>query len=184
MLDLKESMLDVYSSGFAANMEEAAQTMSLVKRVTGETGDALTETTNDALAFSKAFGADVTETIRATDAVMTGFGVSGEKAMDLMAYAIQRTGDPAGDLLGTFTEYGPLMEQIGLSAEQFTAGLIGGLEQGAFDSDKLGDAMKEFGISLMDDVSEVGPRMTEALAAGGRRRGAGLDRYTGRDSSG
>jgi len=167
MVGLKESMLDIYSSGFVENVAEAGQAMSVVSRITNETGDALVETTTDALAFSKAFDSDVNTVMAATRGMMDGFGISAEQSMDLAAYAIQKTGDPAGDLLDTFKEYSPLMEKVGLNAEQFTAALMGGLEGGAFNTDLIGDAFKEFGISLMDSTDEVGARMATVLAAGG-----------------
>lgn len=167
MVGLKDSMMGVYSSGFVDNMEESAAAISAVSRITGETGDALIETTTDALAFSKAFDSDVNTVMAATRGMMDGFGISAEQSMDLAAYAIQKTGDPAGDLLDTLTEYSPLMEKVGLSAEQFTAALMGGLEGGAFNTDLIGDAFKEFGISLMDPVEDVGARMATVMAAAG-----------------
>lgn len=167
MAGFRDSLENVYSSGLADSLGEAAEVMARVGSVINVTGAELEGLTAGALAMSKAFGTDLEMSVRATDQMITHLGVSGEEAMDLMTYAIQETGDQAGDLAETFNEYANQFAQMGLDAEDMTAALVGGLEGGVFDSDKVADSFKEMHLSFMEGGDEIEQSVNEVFAAAG-----------------
>ena len=78
------------------------------------------------------------------------FGNDASENIDLIAYALQQTGDPANDLLDTFWEYSTQFKEMGFTAEEMTGILIKGLQNGAFNSDKVGDVFKELNIRIIE----------------------------------
>jgi hypothetical protein len=137
--------------GLGDSFDEVAQALSTVSRVTGETGQALEDTTRKALIMSETFGADITESVRAADTAAEQFGISTSEAMDLLFFGIQQTGDPANDLLDTFNEYSGNFAEMGLTAEQALALLSSSLEGGARNTDDAADALREFQIRLKEN---------------------------------
>lgn len=145
-----QSAREIYKSGLGESFAEVSSAMANVKQVSGLTGDALKEVTSDALVLSKVFQFDINETARASSALMKKFGIDGKKAHDLIAYAAQNGANKNGDLLDTFNEYSVHYKALGFSAEQFTAHLVKGAQDGSFSIDKVGDAIKEFNIRAKD----------------------------------
>lgn len=142
----------VYQEGLVESVGEAAAAMTDVQRQLDLTGDALTDATNKAVVLSEVFDADIGESTRAVKQMGIAFDELGDagQAFDLITHAMQQTGDPANDLLDTFWEYSPVMAQAGYSAAQFTSLLQSGLQAGAFNADKVADAVKEFNVRLLD----------------------------------
>jgi len=128
--------------------------------------DELKGVTEQAFAMQTAFGQEMPDTIRMLQGTMGAFGNDGAKVMDVLAKSIQVTGDPAGDLLDTFSEYGGLFADAGFSAEQMGGLLASGLGAGAFNADKVADGVKEFGIRVRDPavlntVNDMGGKLAE-----------------------
>lgn len=95
--------------------------------------------------------ADINGTSQAIKTMKANFdGLSETDAMDLITYAFQNGGDYAGDLLDTMKEYSPYFSKMGVDAEKMTGILLRGAEAGAWNMDKVGDSVKEFGIRSMD----------------------------------
>lgn len=57
-------------------------------------------------------------------------------------------------MLDTINEYSVHFEQAGFSAEEMFNMLQNGTEAGTFSVDKLGDAVKEFGIRMKDGTAD------------------------------
>ncbi len=109
---------------------------------------------------------DTKEISRAITQMQKAFGVSAEEAGDLIITTLQKAGDKADDLLDTFWEYSPLMKEAGMNAKEFTAILIAGAKEGAFNYDKLADTIKEsFKVRLTDQ------REWENLVGKGTKKG-------------
>lgn len=75
-------------------------------------------------------------------------------------------------LCGSINEYSVHFDQLGLSAEDMFNMLVNGAESGTFSVDKLGDAVKEFGIRVKDGTAndafkELGLNVDETTAAFG-----------------
>lgn len=109
---------------------------------------------------------DINEISRALRQAELAFGTNAQTSSDLIYSALTKAGDRANDLLDTFNEYAPLMKDAGFTAEQFTAMLIKGAQSGAFNYDKVADAVKEsFKARLAD------PAQLEALMGTGTKKG-------------
>lgn len=178
MKQIEEAAREVFSSGMGESFDEVARAMSTIKQVGGLDGKDLESATKNAMALGKTFDMDVNETARATSALMKNFGIDGQKAFDLIAYAAQNGANKNGDLLDTFNEYAVQYQALGFTAEQFAAHLVKGAEDGAFSIDKVGDAIKEFNIRAKDGSKSSmeafaalglnGQKATQMFAAGGQ----------------
>jgi TP901 family phage tail tape measure protein len=162
MKQMEESMKNLYNMNLGESFADIAQSMTSVRQATGLTGKALEDTTKNALMLRDTFGADVNESVRAADQLMKQFGISSEQAFDLIAQGYQKGLDKSGDFLDTLNEYSVYFETLGYDAEGFFNTLIAGSESGAFNMDKVADAIKEFGIRTKD-MSESSRQGFEAL---------------------
>ncbi len=111
-------------------------------------------------------GLDQAEIVKALGQMKNAWrDLSEEEGLDLMAVILAEAGDKAGDLMDTLWEYSPIMKEAGLSAQQFAAMLIRGAQEGAYNYDKLGDAIKESYKARLTDV-EVWDRL---VGKGGKK---------------
>lgn len=67
-----------------------------------------------------------------------------------MAQGAQMGANKNGDLLDTMNEYSVQFKQLGFSAEGFMNIVVAGAQSGVWSVDKIGDAIKEFGIRVKD----------------------------------
>ena len=158
---------DVYGSNFGESMEDAAAGITAVYQATGLTEDALADTTKAAYALSDTFGYDIAESARAAKAMMTNFGVSGEEAMGLIAAGAQNGLDYSGELIDSISEYSVQFSKLGFSADDMFNIFQQGADSGAWNLDKVGDAVKEFSIRSIDGSKTT----TEAFEALGLNAG-------------
>lgn len=147
---LEASARNIYTSGIGESFGEVTAAMATMRQVSGLTGQALEDATKSAMLLGKTFDMDVSESARASSALMKNFGIDGKEAYDLIAYAAQNGANRNGDLLDTLNEYAVQYKALGFTAEEFTAHLIKGAQDGAFSIDKVGDAIKEFNIRAKD----------------------------------
>ena len=90
------------------------------------------------------------ESTRAAEAIRKNFGVSAEKAFDLIAAGAQNGLDFSGELIDTINEYSVQFSKLGLSADDMFQILQSGADGTAWNLDKVGDAVKEFSIRAID----------------------------------
>ena len=147
---MSDVLKDVYGSNFGESMEDAAAGITQVYQATGLTEDALADTTKAAYALSDTFGYDIAESARAAKAMMTNFGVSGEEAMGLIAAGAQNGLDYSGELIDSISEYSVQFSKLGFSADDMFNIFQQGADSGAWNLDKVGDAIKEFSIRSID----------------------------------
>lgn len=156
MGEFKDEINDLYKRGAGDGLEDIADAMAQVKQQTNETDPSkLSEMTENALALRDTYDYDVSESLRAVKMLMDQFGISSEKAYDLIVQGTQKGLNKNGDLLDTINEYSVHYKQLGYNEEQFISSLINGSEKGTFSVDKLGDAMKEFGIRTKDTAEST-----------------------------
>ena len=158
---MSDVLKDVYGSNFGESMEDAAAGITAVYQATGLTDEALAETTKGAYALADTFGYDVAESARAAKAMMTNFGVSGEEAMGLIAAGAQNGLDYSGELIDSINEYSVQFSKLGFSADDMFNIFQQGADSGAWNLDKVGDAVKEFSIRSIDGSKTT----TEAFQA-------------------
>ncbi len=169
---------DVWVDGFGGNIDEANRAVTSVRQNMGEMADQeLAKVTKGALTIAQVFDQDVNEVTRTAGVMMKNFSISGQEAMDLITVGFQQGGDFSGELLDTLREYSPQFKSLGLSADQALGMLIAGVKEGAWNLDKVGDAMKEFNIraqdgskTTADGFAAIGldaQKMGQDIAAGG-----------------
>ena len=158
---MSDVLKDVYGSNFGESMEDAAAGITAVYQATGLTDEALAETTKGAYALADTFGYDIAESARAAKAMMTNFGISGEEAMGMIAAGAQNGLDYSGELIDTVNEYSVQFAKLGFTADEMFSVFQQGADSGAWNLDKVGDAVKEFSIRSIDGSEST----TEAFTA-------------------
>lgn len=173
---IKDAVWDVGAKGAGSGLDDISQTVSEVYRLTGLTGQALSDTSYFALGLRDTFGIDVRESLSAANALMEQFGVDSGTAYDLIATGAQRGANKNGDLVEVIAEYAPYFAAAGKDADEFIGVLVDGAQDGIFSVDKIGDAWKEFMVRLGDDegakeaLAELGfaaDDVTRKIAQGG-----------------
>jgi TP901 family phage tail tape measure protein len=180
----------VYARGFGQSLEEVNETL---RGVLGSglidedaTNAEIESVTVKAQALADVFGQDVTQTARAAgQMVRTGLAKDSAEAFDIITRGFQQTGDQAGDLLDTFSEYSTQFRKLGLDGTTATGLLSQGLKAGARDLDIVADALKEFSIRAVDGSKSTSEgfkalgldaaAMGTQIGKGGESAKAGLD---------
>lgn len=150
MKGLEEAIKNVYAANFGEDMSEVADAVANVKKNIGGTSEEIEEATKLAIGFRDTFGYEVNENTRAAKALMQNFGVSAQKAYDLMAKGAQNGLDYSGELIDNINEYSVQFKKAGLTAEDMFNIMQSGADSGAWNLDKIGDAVKELNVRLVD----------------------------------
>jgi phage-related minor tail protein len=142
---------DIYANNYGEDFNDIAEGVSNVTKNMGEMDDEqLQNVTESAFAMRDTFGYDIPESTKAAKAMMEQFGISGEEAMNLIAAGSQNNLDFSGELLDTISEYSVHFERLGMDADDMFKIFQKGADSGAFNLDKVGDAMKEFSNKVLD----------------------------------
>lgn len=145
----------VFESGVTDSIDEATEAVLISKQAFSELNNTdLAEITRQIKSIADTTGTDVQENVNATKKVMQNFGLSAQDSLDLIAAGYQNGLNSQGDFLDTLNEYGPYFSQAGMSASDFLEILNSGMDAGAFNTDKVADAVKEFQIRLGDGTFE------------------------------
>ena len=156
MSKYKEVMEDIYTSNFGNDFDDIGDATSIIVQNLGEIDPSnLEETAKNAITLRDTFGFDYQEQIRTVKMLMDTFGISSEKAFNLIAQGAQKGLNKNGDLLDTINEYSTYYGQMGASANEFFNSLLNGTEAGTFSVDQLGDAYKEFEIRAKDTAAST-----------------------------
>lgn len=151
MAEYEAVLQSIYANNYGEGFEDIAGAMATVHQQMGElSADALQEITESAFALRDTFGYEVTESVRAANALVKQFGISGDEAMNLIANGAQNGLDFSGELMDTISEYSVQFAKLGLSADEMFHVLQAGADSGAWNLDKIGDAIKENAIRVID----------------------------------
>lgn len=149
--NLQGVMESVYGNNYGENMQEVADAVATVnQQMKGLSGDELQGVTEGAFALRDVFQYDVAESVRAAEALTKNFGVSGQEAMNLIAAGSQNGLNFSGELLDTISEYSVQFAKVGIDADQMFQIMQAGADSGAWNLDKVGDAIKEMSIRVVD----------------------------------
>lgn len=141
----------LYAEGYAQSFDDAMHSLLVVKSYMNDLDDATLENiTRQVSTLSKTFNADSNAVVKAADVLMSEYGISAQKAMNIIVRTLQSNPIEAGELLDTIREYGVQFEQMGYSAEQFASVLVTSMDNGVWSVDKVADAFKELGIRAKD----------------------------------
>lgn len=141
---------ELYKGNFGSSVQEIAGNMADVNHITGETGEALKETTKNAMTLSDTFGMDINENVRGANGLMYQFGLDASGAFDLLAKGAQEGLNYTGELGDNVAEYGGKFAQAGYSASDYFQLLKNGTSNGAYNLDKVNDAINEVTNRLAD----------------------------------
>ncbi|MDU0332538.1 phage tail tape measure protein [Paenibacillus sp. 3LSP] len=150
MAEFKDIIQEIYEGNFGEGFSDIGNALVSVRRITGESGDALEQTTKNALILRDTFGYEVSESVRSADMLMRQFGLTSEQAYNLIAQGSQKGLDKSGELLDTINEFSPQFSVLGFTANEMFDFFSAGLEAGAWNLDKVGDLVKEFDNRLKD----------------------------------
>lgn len=142
---------NIYKNNYGESFADIADAMATIHQQMGEMDDsALQQTAEDAITLRDVFGYEVTESVRAAKALMDNFGVSSQKAFQLITSGAQNGLDFSGELIDSINEYSVQFAKAGVSADQMFQIMQQGADAGAWNLDKVGDAIKELSIRIID----------------------------------
>lgn len=177
MAEIKDISKNLYNQNFGEDWNDLADAVSTTKSVTKLTGKELETATKNALIYRDTFDGEVAESIKVADTMMKNFGITNTQSFNLLAQGAQKGLDKSGELLDSANEYAPQFAALGFNAGQMFDTFSVGLENGAFNLDKVGDAVKEFNIRSKDGskasaeayqaLGMNASKMTATFAAGG-----------------
>ena len=142
---------NVYESGLGESMDSVAEAIITVKDNMQDLNEQdLQDVTSQALILENTYGIDMSESIRGARQLMEQFGMSATDAMDYLVAGTQQGLDKTGELGDNITEYSGKFAQAGYSAEEYFQLLKNGSDGGAYNLDKVNDAINEVTTRLAD----------------------------------
>ena len=152
---LKQSAKDLYNNGFGESLQECVDDVVLLQQNIKDTTNLTDEERLKLLEYIETmkslFGVGADELTRTiNNMIKNGVVNSVEEGMDVLTVGFQNGANSAGDLLDVFYEYSPQFKKLGLNGQDALEMIIGGLDAGAYNADKLADALKEVSIRAID----------------------------------
>lgn len=189
MQKYKDVMDAVYKNNYGESISDVSGSLATLNELipVSENWDnsAIQEVTESALTLKDTFGYEVPESLRAAKTLMDQFGLDATGALDMIAAGKQEGLDFSGEWLDSINEYSVQFEKLGMNATDMFAIYKAGADSGAFNLDKIGDAIKEFSIRAIDgsDTTVAGfeaiglnaDEMAAKFAAGGDDARAAFD---------
>lgn len=179
---LQEIARNVYENGYGDSIDDCIADLSLLRQNVKESANWTEEMTQSTLeqidTITTLFDTNADEVTR-TAQVMQSSGLieNIQEGLDLITYGFQNGANYSGEMLDTLREYSPQFVKLGLDGNEAMQYLIQGAENGAFNLDKVGDALKELSIRAVDgsDTTVQGfeamglsaDEMAQKFAAGG-----------------
>lgn len=142
---------NIHNNNYGEDYNDIANSMSAVtKQLKNLDSSELENITEKAIAFRDLWGEEVSESIRAVKALMDNFNISADEAFNLLAEGKKQGLDFSNELLDNVNEYSVQFKKLGLNAQDMFNIFKVGAGNGAFNLDKIGDAVKEFSIRAID----------------------------------
>lgn len=141
----------VYSDGVGESMDSVADAVLMVKKNLGDLSETdLTNLTQQAIMLDELYGIDMNETLRGVNSLMQQYGLTAQEAMDYIVVGTQNGLDKTNELGDNLSEYAGKFSQAGYSASEYFQLLDNGLKNGAYNLDKVNDAINEVTTRLVD----------------------------------
>lgn len=149
--DLRARAEAAFKQGIGESLQEALEIASSTDSLLGNIFDPgemelATERIGQLAAVTGAAPEEIAGKMRTLVQAFPELQKDAAKAFDLIALGAQKAKTPQDDFLDTIAEYSPNFKDAGFSAEQALSSMINASEAGAFNLDKVGDAIKELGI--------------------------------------
>lgn len=141
----------VYSDGVGESMDSVADAVLMVKKNLGDLSETdLTNLTQQAITLDELYGIDMNETLRGVNSLMQQYGLTAQESMDYIVVGTQNGLDKTNELGDNLSEYAGKFSQAGYSASEYFQLLDNGLKNGAYNLDKVNDAINEVTTRLVD----------------------------------
>ncbi len=141
----------VYEAGVGESMDSVANAVLMVKKNLGDLSKTdLSNLTQQAITLDELYGIDMNETLRGVNSLMQQYGLTAQEAMDYIVKGTQNGLDKTNELGDNLSEYAGKFSQAGYSASEYFQLLDNGLKNGAYNLDKVNDAINEVTTRLVD----------------------------------
>ncbi|MGW5316718.1 phage tail tape measure protein [Nocardia thailandica] len=141
---------------------------------------------NSLQGVNELIGGDIAESTKAVSNLLkNGLADSADEAFDLLASSARTNGLANEDLLESVNQYANGWKNAGFTGAQAFALIAQSIEKGAPDTDRAGDALREFGrrvteegetiVETLDGIGLNGTEMFEAFKKGGPEGFAAFD---------
>lgn len=155
MNKFKNIARDVWSNNFGSDISDVADMMGSVKQQMQGISDVdLKNVTEDLITLRDVYGMDENETLRGAKQLMEQFGISSEKAFDLIAKGAQNGLNYSGELGDNIAEYAGKFKQAGYSVEEYFQTMTNGVKGGSYNLDKMQDAVNVITTRMSDGTIE------------------------------
>lgn len=142
---------DVYAKGVGDSMDAVSNAVITAKKNLKDLDETeLTHITEQAITLEELYGIDMNETLRGVNSLMEQYGLTAQQAMDYIVKGTQNGLDKTNELGDNLSEYAGKFSQAGYSAQEYFQLLQNGLEGGAYNLDKVNDAINEVTTRLAD----------------------------------
>ena len=146
---------DVYGKGVGDSMDTVADSVITVKKNFEDLSKAdLTHLTEIGTTLEESYGIDLSETMRGVNSLMEQFGLTSAEALDYVVKGTQNGLDKTDELGDNLSEYAGKFAQAGYSASDYFQLLSNGLDNGAYNLDKVNDAINEVTNRIADGTIE------------------------------
>lgn len=152
---LKEVAKSLYNNGFGESLEDCVNDLvnlqQNIKATTSMTDDQKEKLLEQISTIKKLFGVESSEITRTLNNMLQN-GIIGnvQEGLDVITRGFQEGLNSGGDLLDVLYEYSPQFKKLGLDGSDSLAYIKAGLDAGAYNADKMADALKELSIRAID----------------------------------
>lgn len=142
---LKDTSKTLYSEGFGENITQISSDMSILAGQFNNLSEKqLTNMGKGIYTVTELWQQDFNEVSRTVSVLQKNFdGLSETDALDAITYGFQNGMDFSGEFLDTLREYAPQFKEMGMDVGNMMSVLQAGTDAGAWNLDKVGDAIKE-----------------------------------------
>ncbi|NRT11545.1 phage tail tape measure protein [Flavobacterium sp. 14A] len=154
--------IGVATKAWASYNDEAAKTNKIVSSITKLSGDSLDAVRVRTKAMAETFDQDFNSILETARALVNEFDISYVEALDRIENGLIKGGAANGEFLDSMKEYPVFFAAAGYSIEEFQNLVNTGIDLGIY-SDKLPDAIKEFGLSITEETQAAQDALTNAF---------------------
>ncbi len=147
----EELIKSIYESGLGDSMDSVANAVLLVRdNLKGLNDTDLEKVISNGLILEDTYGVDMSESLRGINALMQYFGLNAVDAMDYLVAGTQKGLDKTNELGDNLSEYSGKFAEAGYTTQEYFQLLQNGLDNGAYNLDKVNDAINEVTTRIAD----------------------------------
>ena len=151
----KDVLKEVYAENYGDSLEDVSEVITKVTQNLGELDkEDLRNVTENAITLRDTFDMDLNETLRGAKNLMYQFELSATEAFDMIGAGAKAGLNYTDELGDNISEYGGNFAQAGYSAKEYFQLLENGTDNGAYNLDKVNDAINEVTNRLADGTVE------------------------------